>query len=152
MPYIEETEQRGIKPEQALADTIYGSDDNHEAAQQKGVDLIAPTLDRQKDLFCTLTDFEFSDNGFVISCPENCQPVKTSKEKDRFVIAFSSKACSACPRAGYCPVKPGKKDLSCLRYKEKNVRLAKRRQFERTDDFKNKYRFRGRGRGDYVAT
>ncbi|MCI5165620.1 MAG: hypothetical protein D3903_05875, partial [Candidatus Electrothrix sp. GM3_4] len=31
MPYIEATEQRGIKPEEALADTLYGGDDNHEA-------------------------------------------------------------------------------------------------------------------------
>ena len=142
IPYIEATEQRGIKPEQALADTVYGGDDNYETAKEQGVILVAPTLDKQKDLFCTLTDFEFSDNGFVISCPGNCQPVKTSKKKDRFVIAFSSEKCSACPRAGHCPVKPGKKDLNYLRYNEKNVRLAKRRQYERTDDFKNKYRFR----------
>jgi len=142
MPYIETTEQRGIKPKEALADTIYGGDDNHEAAQQKGVNLIAPTLDKQKDLFCTQTDFEFSKNGFVISCPENCQPVKTSKKKDRFTIAFSSERCGACPRAHHCPVKPGKKDLAYLRYNEKNVRLSRRRQYERTDDFKNKYRFR----------
>jgi hypothetical protein len=65
----------------SLAGTICGSDDNHEAARQKGVDLIAPAPDRQKDLFCTLTDFEFSDNGFVISCPENRRPVKNIKEK-----------------------------------------------------------------------
>jgi hypothetical protein len=142
MPYIETTEQRGIKPKEALADTICGGDDNHEAAQQKGVNLIAPALDKQKDLFCTLTDFEFSENGFVISCPENCQPVKTSKKKDRFTIAFSSERCGACPRADHCPVKPGKKDLAYLRYNKKNVRLSRRRRYERTDDFKNKYRFR----------
>ncbi|MCP4344542.1 MAG: transposase [Desulfobacterales bacterium] len=142
LPYIEATEQRGIKPKEALADTLYGGDDNHEAAQQKDVNLIAPTLDKQKDLFCTLTDFEFSENGFVISCPENCQPIKTSKKKDRFVIAFSSEICGACTRADHCPVKPGKKDLAYLRYNEKNVRLSRRRQYERTDDFKNKYRFR----------
>jgi hypothetical protein len=142
VPYIEATEERGIKPEEALADTIYGGDDNHQAAKQKGVDLIAPTLDRQKNLFCTLTDFEFSEDGFVVSCPEHCRPVKTSKKKGRFTIAFASESCSACPRADHCPVKPGKKDLSYLRYNEKNVRLAQRRAYERTDDFKDKYRFR----------
>jgi hypothetical protein len=52
MPYIETTEQRGIKPKEALADTICGGDDNHEAAQQKGVNLIAPTQDKQKNLAC----------------------------------------------------------------------------------------------------
>ena len=142
MPYIEATEQRGIKPEEALGDTLYGGDDNHEAAKGKGVDLIAPTLDRQKNLFCTLTDFEFSENGFIVSCPESCQPIKTSKKNGKFTIVFASEACSACPRVNHCPVKPGKKDFSYLRYNEKNVRLARRRVHERTDEFKDTYRFR----------
>ncbi|MCI5166918.1 MAG: hypothetical protein D3903_12705, partial [Candidatus Electrothrix sp. GM3_4] len=42
----------------------------------------------------------------------------------------------------HCPVKPGKKDFSYLRYNEKNVRLAQRRAYERTDEFKDTYRFR----------
>lgn len=142
MPYIEATEQRGVKPEEALADTLYGGDDNHEAAKGKSVDLIAPSQDKQKNLFCTLTDFKFSENGFVISCPENCQPVKISKKKDRFTVAFASEACSACPRVNHCPVKSGKKSFSYLRYNEKNVRLAQRRAHERTDEFKDTYRFR----------
>lgn len=142
MPYIEATEQRDIKPEQALADTVYGGDNNHRAAKEKDVDLISPSLDRQKDLFCTLTDFAFAENGIVISCPENCRPVKATRKKERFTIAFASEACATCPRTNHCPIKPGKKDLSYLRYNEKNVRLAQRRAYERTDDFKNKYRFR----------
>ena len=142
MPYIEATEQRGVKPTEALADTLYGGDDNYRAALKKGVDLISPSLDRQKKLFCTLTDFAFDKDGFVSSCPESCQSIKKSKKKDRYTIAFATAACTACPRANHCPVKPGKKDLSYLRYDEKNVRLAQRRAYERSDDFKNKYRFR----------
>jgi len=142
LPYLEAVEQRDIKPKEVAADTLYGSDDNHEAAKQKGVDLIAPTLDRQKDLFCTLTDFEFSENGFIISCPDGCRPVKKSKKKDRVSIAFSSETCKSCPRANHCPVKPGKKDLAYLRYNEKTARLSRRRADERTDEFKDKYRFR----------
>ena len=42
----------------------------------------------------------------------------------------------------HCPIKPGKKDLCYLRYNEKIVRLTQRRMYERTDNFKNKYRFR----------
>ena len=142
IPYLEAVEQRDIKPNEIVADTLYGSDNNHEAAKQKGVVLTALTLDQQKDLFCTLTDFEFSENGFVISCPEGCQPAKKSKKKDRFSIAFSSETCKACPRANHCPVKPGKKDLAYIRYNEKTARLSRRRANERTDEFKDKYRFR----------
>ncbi|MCI5158896.1 MAG: hypothetical protein D3906_10760 [Candidatus Electrothrix sp. AUS1_2] len=142
MPYIEATEQRGVKPTEAPADTLCGSDDNHRAALEKGVDLISPGPDRQKKLFCTLTDFSFDKDGFVSSCPESCQPIEKTKKKDRFTIAFASKTCAACPRADHCPVKPGKKGLNSLRYNEKNVRLAQRRAYERSDDFKDKYRFR----------
>ncbi|MCW5203472.1 transposase [Desulfobulbus sp. US4] len=42
----------------------------------------------------------------------------------------------------HCPIKLGKKGLSFLRYNERGVHLAQRRAYERTDDFKNKYRFR----------
>lgn len=142
LPYLEAAEQRGIQAEEVAADTLYGSDDNHEAAQQKGINLIAPTQDRQKDLFCTLTDFAFDKDGFVSLCPENCQPVKKSKKKDRFTIAFSLEKCNACPRVNHCPVTPGKKDLAYLRYNEKVARLSRRRAYERTDEFKEKYRFR----------
>lgn len=142
IPYIEDTEKRGIKPKEALADTLYGGDNNHEEAGRKGVDLIAPTKDNQKDLFCTLTDFEFSDNGAVLSCPENCQPAKISHKKGKFSIAFAAETCSDCPRLNHCPVKSGKKDLRYIRYDAKKVRLAQRRAYERTDEFNDKYRFR----------
>lgn len=142
MPYIEETEVRGIKPKEALADTLYGGDNNHEEAGRKDVDLVAPTRDNQKDLFCTLTDFEFSDNGAISSCPENCQPAKVSKKKDRFSIAFATETCSNCPRLNHCPVQSGKNGLRYIRYDARTARLAQRRGHERTDEFKDKYRFR----------
>ena len=43
MPAIESTEERGLKPEQVLADSLYGSDDNVKEAEEKGVELVAPT-------------------------------------------------------------------------------------------------------------
>ena len=122
-----------------------------QAAHESDADALLPYLEaaeqhdiklKQKDLFCTLTDFEFSENGFAISCPDNCRPVKKSKKKDRFSIAFSSERCGACPRFHHRPVKPGKKNLAYLRYNEKNVRLSRRRRYEQTDEFKEKYRFR----------
>jgi len=142
LPYIEATEQRGTKPKEVLADTLYGGDSNHEKAAQKGVELVAPTKDNQKDLFCSLTDFEFSSNGVITSCPEGHQPVKVSKNKDRFSIAFATETCSNCPRFQHCPIKQGKRDHSFIRYKEREARLARRRAYERTAEFKDRYRFR----------
>lgn len=142
LPYIDAVEQRGMKPEEALADTLYGGDSNHEKAKEKNVNIIAPTKDNQKNLFCTLTDFEFSDNGAISICPEGHAPVQVSKKKDRFTISFATETCSNCPRCNHCPVKLGKKDSSFIQYDERAGRLAQRRAYERTDEFKDKYRFR----------
>ena len=40
-----------------------------------------------------------------------------------------------------CPVKPGKKHYY-LRYEEKTMRLAQRRAYEQTEEFKDQYRWR----------
>ena len=49
--------------------------------------------------------------------------------------------CQHCPRLSDCPVKPGDKGYY-LRYDNKTVRLAKRRAIEKTEAFRDKYRFR----------
>jgi hypothetical protein len=94
-----------------FADTLYGGDNNHEKAGGMDVEHIAPTKNNQKDLFCTLTDFEFSDNGAIFSCPEGHKPVGVVKKKDIFSISFATEKCSNCPRHNHCPVKSGKKGL-----------------------------------------
>ena len=143
LPYIDATEQQGLKPEEVLADTLYGGDNNHEKASEMDVELIAPTKDNQKDLFCTLTDFEFSDNDAISSCPEDHKPVGVVKQKDGFSISFATETCSNnCPRHNHCPVKSGKKGQYFIRYNKRAARLAQRRAYERTDEFKEKYRFR----------
>ena len=142
LPYIEATQQRDMAPEKILADSLYGSDGNHEKAAGMGIELVAPTMGSRKDVSCTLADFEFSAKGTITVCPQGHQPVKVKKKKSRFSIAFASETCAGCPLFQDCPVKAGKKDLSYIRYDEKVVRLAQRRAFEKTDAFKEDYRFR----------
>ena len=142
LPYIEATQQRDMAPEKILADSLYGSDGNHEKAAGMGIELVAPTMGSRKDTSCTLADFEFSAKGTITVCPQGHQPVKVKKKKNRFSIAFASETCAGCPLFQDCPVKAGKKDLSYIRYDEKVARLAQRRAFEKTDAFKEEYRFR----------
>jgi hypothetical protein len=144
LPYIETTQKRNIAPKEVLADSLYGSDSNHEKAGELGVDLVAPTMGNRKDASCTLSDFKFSEDGAITTCPQGHQPVKVKKKKkkNRFSIAFASQTCSNCPQFEDCPVKSGKKDHSYIRYDDKVARLAQRRSFERTDEFKERYRFR----------
>lgn len=60
----------------------------------------------------------------------------------RFSIGFATETCTQCSQAHQCPVKAGKKNRSFIRYDEKVARLAQRRAFEKTDEFKERYRFR----------
>lgn len=142
VPYIEATQEKGMAPKEILADSLYGSDNNHEQASQEGIELIAPTMGNRKDAACTLADFEFAADGVITACPQGHEPVKTKKKKGRFSIAFGTGTCSSCPQFSDCLSKPGKRDRNYVRYDEKVARLAQRRIIERTDDFKNRYRFR----------
>jgi hypothetical protein len=142
LPYIETTQQRDMAPEKILADSLYGSDSNHEKAAGLGIELVAPTMGNRKDTSCSLADFEFSEKGTITACPQGHQPVKVKKKKSRFSIAFATETCASCPLFQDCPVKAGKKDRNYIRYDAKVARLAQRRAFEKTDAFKEDYRFR----------
>ena len=48
MPAVQETKERGCAPEELLADSLYGSDDNVQKAAEEGVELTAPTMGKPK--------------------------------------------------------------------------------------------------------
>jgi len=137
---IESTEQRDLKPEELAADSLYGSDDNYEQAKQHEVELIAPTMGTVKEDKLSLSEFEISDNGQIIACPQGNAPAKI-KNRIRNSIGFASQDCESCPELSNCPVQKGKK-LYYLRFSEKQMRIAKRRAYEESTEFKERYRWR----------
>jgi Transposase DDE domain len=141
MPAIESAKQRGLMPEELLADSLYGSDDNSQRAAQEGVDLIAPTMGASKKDNLSLVDFEVSEKNQILACPRGNVPVTTKTKKQRVTVAFASDPCKICPQREQCPVKEGKK-FFYLRYTKKEMRIAKRRAYEQTDRFKDRYRWR----------
>lgn len=141
MPAIKETKERGIAPKELLADSLYGGDDNVEQALLEGVEVVSPTMGKENKTASTLSDFVFSDTGAVIECPTGHKPVSHKKNKDKNTVTFALETCSDCQARSQCPVRRGKKYFY-LRFKDKNVRLAKRRSHEKTDSFKDRYRYR----------
>ncbi|MEA3421724.1 MAG: transposase, partial [Acidobacteriota bacterium] len=142
IPAIESTQERGLAPEEVLADSLYGSDENCETAKTKGVEVVSPAMGAPKKQSIDLDDFEHSEQGKVISCPQGHAPVKVTKsKKGRYSVAFNSDHCAKCPLINDCPVKPGKK-YHYLRYTDKTLRIAKRRKSEQTAKFKERYRWR----------
>jgi hypothetical protein len=141
LPCLEATGKRDLVPEQLLADSLYGSDHNCEQARELGVEVVSPCMGSSPKSQCSLGDFTFSHDGNAVTCPQGHAPLKTKKKKNRFNAVFSSATCAACPFIDECPVKVGSRG-HYLRYDGKALRLARRRAFERTPEFIEKYRFR----------
>ena len=141
IPAIESTQKRGLCPQELEADALYGSDDNCETAKSRGVELVSPVMGATEKSAVSLSEFDFSDKGHVVSCPKGHSPLMSKKKKARFTQGFCSQTCAQCSLANDCPVKPGKK-YYYLRYEEKAMRLAKRRAKEQTPKFKDRYRWR----------
>ena len=143
IPAIESSKERGLAPAELLADTLYGSDENCQKAKELGVEVVSPakgTKEKDKNSI-TLSDFEVSEKGDIVSCPRSHVPVRSKTRKTRHTLAFDSQHCSTCPFQGTCPVKQGKKN-HYLRYTDKEMRLARRRALEQTEAFKERYRWR----------
>lgn len=141
IPAIKETKQSGLAPKEILADSLYGSDDNCQDAADLGVDVVSPVMGSTKDNHISLGDFALSDKGQVVCCPQGHAPAITKKKKERYTAGFDLHQCSNCANRDVCPVKQGKK-FCYLHYTAKEVRLAKRRAYEQTDEFEDRYRWR----------
>jgi competence protein ComGF len=141
LPAIADTQERNLAPELILADTLYGGDDNVETAMEQGVEVIAPVMGRSSKKELNLSDFILSETGKVTACPQGKAPNEIKLVKDKQRAFFDREACGGCPLNEKCPVKMTKRK-SWLEYDEKALRLAKRRAYEKTDEFLNIYRHR----------
>ena len=139
IPAIESSKERGLAPEELLADTPYGSDENCQEAEKLGVEVVSPAKGAKEEI--SLSDFEVSKRGDIVYCPQGHVAIRTKTKKTRHTVAFDSQHCGACSFQGVCPIKQGKK-YHYLRYTNKEMRLAKRRAYEQTEEFKGRYRWR----------
>ena len=124
-----------------MADSLYGGDENCEKAKELGVEVISPVMGRSSNKEINLGNFDITEDGTVKNCPEGKEPVKTGKKKNRYTATFDIQCCKECSKVSECLVNPGKRGYY-LRYKEKDVRVAKRRSYEQTPEFQDKYRYR----------
>ena len=141
LPAIEDTLSRDLAPEELQADSLYGSDENVQYAEDLGVTVISPAMGKEKDGACGLSDFTFLSNGHVDRCPAGHEPAIRKRKKERFSQGFDLALCDDCPMEPICQAKKGGK-LYYVRYEAKAMRIAKRRQYERSEAFREKYRWR----------
>ena len=80
VPAIESVEKRDLKPQELMADSLYGSDDNCERADKHGVELIAPTMGAVEKEKLSIADFQFSRQRRDCCLPARPCPGKGKKE------------------------------------------------------------------------
>jgi len=142
IPAIKKTQRCSCAPKELEADALYGSDENIQAAEELGVKVNAPVMGKKtSDL--GLADFSFHKNtNQVKRCPKGQKPEKSwTTKKGQFVSLFLPAHCQDCSHKNQCPVQEGKAG-NYLRYSVKQLRLAKRRIYENTQEFQDKYRWR----------
>jgi len=141
LPAIVSVQEADFTPKEILADSLYGSDDNCLQAQHQHVEIVAPAMGQKSKNTLCLAEFELSDSGTVLSCPQGIAPVVVKKKKERHTALFDPCHCCGCPDQAFCPAKSGKKHYA-FHYTEKEIRIAFRREYEQTDEFKERYRWR----------
>lgn len=141
----DELRESGNLPGEMLADTSYGSDENVQSALEKDrMNLVSPVKGKEPESEISICDFEIDEEtNTVRACPAGHDPFKSEydskKKRTRTVMAIS--VCSSCELRKECPIT--RTNSGCLLdYTAKQLRLERRRRYEKTDEFKDKYRMR----------
>ena len=139
-PALEQMDEREIKPDEMLADGLYGSDSNISESEEKGVAIISPVIGKKSER--DFSSFTFnSKTKEVIACSNGKQPLTIQHKKSTITAGWTKEECMGCPLKDMCQTNEGKK-MRRLRYTEKELRLWQRRQKEKSPEFKDKYRYR----------
>jgi hypothetical protein len=143
MGALETAQAQGVAPAEVLADSLYGSDENCEAAKALGVVMVSPIMSPVKRTGFQLSDFESDETGHITRCPAG-QTARICREgkKGRHLTALFDKAvCEQCSRQEECPVKVCRR-VARLAYTKHGLKSSLRRAMEQGPAFKQKYRYR----------
>lgn len=142
-PALESARSRGCAPAEVQCDAAYGSDENVQKAKEIDVTVLAPVKGPSNSPATGLKDFTFDDSTHLVKyCPLGHTPEKVKCTKSHHMTArFSKDHCVECPRYERCPVKLRMRG-AYLGYNEKQFRLAQRRAYEQTAEFRDIYRWR----------
>ena len=146
---LDSLEESELLPREMFADTHYCSDENIQAAANRGVELVGPVqcgslVDKDVD-HLNVDDFNVDEQTEeVVCCPAGHKPASSihGKQTGQTKTVMPSSACSQCEFRKECPVEKYR-DGYCLYHTAKQRRLAGRRREEATDVFRDRYRIRG---------
>ena len=151
VPVLADLQARDLLPEELLADTSYGSDDNVQHAATLGVELVSPvsgpTTTPEPDATgevaakLTIDDFAVDERtGKVEACPADRVPLQVVYDAatTTTTIHMSAAECAKCPFRAQCPIELGKSTCK-VSYTDKQKRLEGRRREQETEVFRQRY-------------
>ena len=152
-PVLEDLQARDKLPEEMLADTSYGSDENVQEAAELNVEVVSPVSGpkpTEADAAASagevveklsIDDFAVDERtGKVEACPAGRIPLNVVYDAatSTTTIHMSPEDCVACPFREQCPIKPGTPTCK-VSYTDKQRRLEGRRREQATDVFRERY-------------
>ena len=147
-PVLDILEQSNLLPEELLVDTSYGSDENVQKAESRGVELVGPVPGKAgsvSDEALTVDDFNVDESTEqVICCPAGHAPVSSQHDSQsgKTHTVMPDTACGLCEFFDQCPVVKKRAGYQ-LDHTAKQRRTAARRLEESTKVFQDRYRRRG---------
>ncbi len=146
-PVVAALEKSGSLPDAMLADTAYGSDDNVQACEEIGVELVSPTPGKKpEDAYAINSDDFVVDEatGKVECCPRGETPIESRRDeaKGETLVIMPDMTCEVCPHHEACSVRRAKNGDYAFRFTDKQRRLDSRRREEETVVFRERYRKR----------
>jgi hypothetical protein len=142
IPAIESAKERGLAPAEVLADSLYGSEKNIEAAKTMGTEVVAPVPGGEgKGKSSALSEFALTDEGGIANCPMGHAPIEDVAVGNHREAVFAVEHCFGCPRKKDCPIRSVRNGYG-FSYDRKQVKMARRRAREKTAVFRDRYRYR----------
>lgn len=145
VPMLDQLDESELLPDVMLADTLYGSDENVQAAEDRGVELVAPIPGREPKIdpaALTLDDFAVDERtGRVETCPQGHTPLVVERDEEAGTthIEMAPEVCAGCPYRDACPIHNSQDGRFTLDFTDKAHRLAGRRREQETPVFKERY-------------
>jgi hypothetical protein len=146
-PILDVLSQNDMVPKVLFADTLYGSDENVQKCESKGVEMVSPTPgQKSEDAYAINSDdFVIAENSHKVECcPRGETPSETIRDdgKETTLVVMPATSCDTCPQRAECPVKCRPDGNYEYRFTDKQRRLDSRRREEATDVFRERYRKR----------
>jgi hypothetical protein len=145
VPMLDQLEKSKLLPDEMLADTAYGGDDNVQAAEARGVELVAPIPGREPESdpeALTLDDFAVDERtGEVEACPQGHVPLVVERDQEAGTtrIEMPPEVCGGCPFRNACPINKTRDGRYTMAFNDKDHRLAGRRREQETPVFTERY-------------